>query len=328
MAGYSMASPISPNHSQRKLLKQNRFRNDNIDRFSIVHPLNSKVIKSKYKTKVSVMSSEREEYIKKFLNIHINDKIKTPKNDHKFAVFHNSHEKVPISKYEKLFTRQSPEIPHTSLLDIVKSKGLTTFNAPTNVSDSIENKFDKSCRLQDQNSPKNHDYPKIISRVNREENWLLPEESTQFKKVMENNFEMIYKNKHNKIIDTHVNNIRENHFTEKVNLLSLIKSDRKKISLSMRVKGFFSSFPTLNLKSSLRKYIPYKFLDVDDNLKVPGKEEFVEFTEEMEKEILTILRSQNQLIVTAFSINIHTKDLITLCGTNWLNDSVWILYTH
>nr|XP_027204002.1 sentrin-specific protease 1-like [Dermatophagoides pteronyssinus] len=158
-----------------------------------------------------------------------------------------------------------------------------------------------------------------ISRLNLiQDYWQLPEKSNDFKSSVENKISLI------KIY-------------EKLNSVKILKNNRE--SITTKIKSMFEPFISYNFYLKFKRYIPYIQRDhqiskqieefgVGDEEETTTKTTIVPLTEEIEDEIDEILQNSNQLLVSAYSINIHTKDIMTLDGCNWLNDAVIEFYLN
>ncbi|XP_061470700.1 sentrin-specific protease 1 [Rhineura floridana] len=85
----------------------------------------------------------------------------------------------------------------------------------------------------------------------------------------------------------------------------------------------------LHLRVPLEKEIPVTIVP-EDTKATDGEEEFPEITEEMEREIKSVLRSGNQdeVLSEAFRLTITRKDIQTLNNLNWLNDEIINFYMN
>ncbi|KAJ7317685.1 hypothetical protein JRQ81_003847 [Phrynocephalus forsythii] len=85
----------------------------------------------------------------------------------------------------------------------------------------------------------------------------------------------------------------------------------------------------LHLRVPLEKEIPVTIVP-EDNKEEDGEEEFPEITEEMEREIKSVLRNGNQdeVLSEAFRLTITRKDIQTLNHLNWLNDEIINFYMN
>ncbi|KAJ6654724.1 hypothetical protein lerEdw1_006587 [Lerista edwardsae] len=85
----------------------------------------------------------------------------------------------------------------------------------------------------------------------------------------------------------------------------------------------------LHLRVPLEKEIPVTIVP-EDSKTDNTEEEFPEITEEMEKEIKSVLRSGNQdeVLSEAFRLTITRKDIQTLNNLNWLNDEIINFYMN
>ncbi|XP_066470839.1 sentrin-specific protease 1 isoform X2 [Tiliqua scincoides] len=85
----------------------------------------------------------------------------------------------------------------------------------------------------------------------------------------------------------------------------------------------------LHLRVPLEKEIPVTIVP-EDSKTDNGEEEFPEITEEMEREIKSVLRSGNQdeVLSEAFRLTITRKDIQTLNNLNWLNDEIINFYMN
>ncbi|XP_060108179.1 sentrin-specific protease 1 [Heteronotia binoei] len=85
----------------------------------------------------------------------------------------------------------------------------------------------------------------------------------------------------------------------------------------------------LHLRVPLEKEIPVTIVPEEPKIS-DGEEEFPELTEEMEREIKSVLRSGNQddMLSEAFRLTITRKDIHTLNNLNWLNDEIINFYMN
>ncbi|XP_028565628.2 sentrin-specific protease 1 isoform X1 [Podarcis muralis] len=85
----------------------------------------------------------------------------------------------------------------------------------------------------------------------------------------------------------------------------------------------------LHLRVPLEKEIPVTIVP-EEKKAADGEEEFPEITEEMEREIKSVLRSGNQdeVLSEAFRLTITRKDIQTLNHLNWLNDEIINFYMN
>ncbi|XP_062975255.1 sentrin-specific protease 1 [Elgaria multicarinata webbii] len=85
----------------------------------------------------------------------------------------------------------------------------------------------------------------------------------------------------------------------------------------------------LHLRVPLEKEIPVTIVP-ESSKTADGEEEFPEITEEMEREIKSVLRSGNQdeVLSEAFRLTITRKDIQTLNHLNWLNDEIINFYMN
>ncbi|XP_077185254.1 sentrin-specific protease 1 isoform X2 [Paroedura picta] len=85
----------------------------------------------------------------------------------------------------------------------------------------------------------------------------------------------------------------------------------------------------LHLRVPLEKEIPVTIVP-EEPKRADGEEEFPELTEEMEREIKSVLRSGNQdeVLSEAFRLTITRKDIHTLNNLNWLNDEIINFYMN
>ncbi|XP_042306172.1 sentrin-specific protease 1 [Sceloporus undulatus] len=85
----------------------------------------------------------------------------------------------------------------------------------------------------------------------------------------------------------------------------------------------------LHLRVPLEKEIPVTVV-LEDNRTTNVEEDFPEITEEMDREIKSVLRSGNQdeVLSEAFRLTITRKDIQTLNNLNWLNDEIINFYMN
>ncbi|XP_060618935.2 sentrin-specific protease 1 isoform X1 [Anolis sagrei] len=85
----------------------------------------------------------------------------------------------------------------------------------------------------------------------------------------------------------------------------------------------------LHLRVPLEKEIPVTVVP-EDNRTTRVEENFPEITEEMDREIKSVLRSGNQdeVLSEAFRLTITRKDIHTLSNLNWLNDEIINFYMN
>ncbi|XP_053147234.1 sentrin-specific protease 1 isoform X2 [Hemicordylus capensis] len=84
----------------------------------------------------------------------------------------------------------------------------------------------------------------------------------------------------------------------------------------------------LHLRVPLEKEIPVTI--IPENAKTVDADEFPDITEEMDREIKSVLRSGNQdeVLSEAFRLTITRKDIQTLNNLNWLNDEIINFYMN
>ncbi|XP_054859108.1 sentrin-specific protease 1 [Eublepharis macularius] len=85
----------------------------------------------------------------------------------------------------------------------------------------------------------------------------------------------------------------------------------------------------LHLRVPLEKEIPITVVPEEPKT-ADGEEEFPEITEEMEREIKSVLRNGNpdEVLSEAFRLTITRKDIHTLNNLNWLNDEIINFYMN
>ncbi|OTF76261.1 sentrin-specific protease 1-like protein [Euroglyphus maynei] len=220
-----------------------------------------------------------------------------------------------------------------SLYNLVQSKGFTTTTTTT---------------VHQNDSRKNSTSNINTSRLNMIQNyWNIPEKSNEFKSSVENKISLVYSkpstpppssssmskssfmNNEKLIVDNNKSNMKDIQIYEKLNHVKIFKNDRE--TITTKIKSMFEPFIPYNFYYKFKRFIPYIQRDyqISDHVKQledKEKETVVPLTEEIEDEIDEILNSPDQLLVSAYSINIHTKDIMTLEGCNWLNDAVCIFH--
>ena len=325
----------------------------------------SKVIKNKSRLKHSFkktvkvnITNERQMYLQKFLepSFSNHNQQSNPNTLPSIAMTSFQHKSSLFSKanlyphYESTprFSRQqqhdAPPPPSNregisyNLVNLIKRNGLTAIS-PINFDGKSKkpmiNGFtsSKEYKWHDNNDFQKKQFEPMetdSSKLTKVEQWKMPEKSNLFKSTMESKLDMVFTSKDEHVVQRNVANLQETLLVEKLNSINVIQSDRK--SVCSTIKSFLTnSFNTFNIKQKLRQFIPFKHDDyeISDRAHVERREDvLVPWTDEMEAEIGGILSRRSVHLVTAFSINIHTNDLLTLKGTTWLNDSVCILYLY
>lgn len=178
--------------------------------------------------------------------------------------------------------------------------------------------------------------PKVSSRLDQIQKWDIPGNSKLFKAAIEPNINSIYQPpKRETVVEKiyHHKSFQEMKIEQELAQLRTLKNENS--SIRSRLTKWFVEKAHIN---KLRRFIPFLRQDyqVSDeaHVEIPEKqaEEWEEpsmpvWTEAMEMEIRSVLQSPpNTHLTTAFAINILVKDILTLNGRSWLNDSVMEFY--
>lgn len=137
---------------------------------------------------------------------------------------------------------------------------------------------------------------------------------------------MIFQPKPETSVEKHVSSLQETQLVAKLNKLNAVKSEAT--GLRSCIKKFFTERIPFSFKHRLRQFIPFIRNDyqISDEAHVDRPEEDLlpVWTDEMESELINLLKANDKstTLVTAFKINITKGDILTLNGTNWLNDNV------
>ena len=309
------------------------------ERLSTLKSNGNRIIKNKNRSKMNSFQYNEREKFKKMLMEHMNvpnRRIFDQRNN--FKTNESAIKSLPTlfqkptspSNRNNYHDRQTTALTNSfSFYNLVQSKGFAT-TLPTVHHDEIDSR---------KNSTSIN-----TSRLNMiQDYWKLPEKSNVFKSSVENKISLVYNkstsstqlsplsqsNSHNNklIVDSNKSNISDMQIYEKLNHVKIFKNDRE--TITSRIKSMFEPFIPYNFYYKFKRFIPYIQRDheISDRVKQIEDTEttvVVPLTEEIEDEIDEILNSPDQLLVSAYSINIHTKDILTLDGCNWLNDAVCV----
>ncbi|XP_075678451.1 uncharacterized protein LOC113797765 [Dermatophagoides pteronyssinus] len=359
---HQKASRFTTASSSTSLL--NRFGHLKFDRYSTPKSSlslssssiqNNKIIKNKNRSKMNSFQNNEREKFKKLLMEHVNvsnrNIFQQQQQRNESAINSSSilmQKSIPLSSNNKILDHhhQQHRTNSYSLLNMVQSKCFTT---------SLASNYHQNDSMR-KNSLTNNS----TSRLNLiQDYWQLPEKSNDFKSSVENKISLVYSkntisptsqssssttlsksfsfsNKEKSYIDNDdKSNINDIKIYEKLNSVKILKNNRE--SITTKIKSMFEPFISYNFYLKFKRYIPYIQRDhqISKQIEELGDEEeettkttIVPLTEEIEDEIDEILQNSNQLLVSAYSIHIHTKDIMTLDGCNWLNDAVIEFYLN